>query len=212
MIEKHSFPLFVSSNTKRLDFHTIVQPNDAETVELISKMLTQRKLCLCESNHFTIFARKIQGRFFVGVMCYARELNGLDKEFFLVDRGQGKTPTQLTIVLEMTGQNRVPISKELLTSIVSPLFKDGAWLDASFPTPRTLSLVIDGESKRPKRLFKPRKYYDSVEKMLHCFNRRLLKSKRGFNLTYTTSKKYEAALFTETHIAFLENQSNSQNL
>lgn len=209
---KTTMPIYLFSNTKKLDFHTLIQSHSE--IELVEEILAEKKLYLCENNHFTVFSRVKGKRLFVGIMCYASELNSLSKRYYFVDRAKGQTPTLITLVLEMPLDQKIFISKDLISDVVDMTFKRGLWLENYFREPLELALEITSiDQPKLKKRFKCSKKYDSIEKMLYCFNYKLFKSKRGTNLTYTTSSKYESIMPQKYHdMAILEKLKNMKKI
>ena len=102
-------PIYINSNTKRLDFHTIVQTSSDGFEDAICEILSEKKLISLENRRFSIFSRCKGDKLYIGVMAYACEFNDISKKYFYVDRGCGKTPTQATVIFELDKNQRINI-------------------------------------------------------------------------------------------------------
>ena len=193
-------PIYINSNTKRLDFHTIVQTSSDGFEDAICEILSEKKLISLENRRFSIFSRCKGDKLYIGVMVYACELNDISKKYFYVDRGCGKTPTQATVIFELDKNERLNISKKLLSIVIGKAL-DMGWYESTFKKSMDLALELGEitEKKKHKNFFVFKARYDSIEEMIHSFNYQINHRKRHLNLTYTTTEEYEISVDRECY-------------
>lgn len=187
--------LYFFSNTNYLDFRELVVPSDESVLQQCRDFLCEKSMQKLEMSRFAAFAKTIDDKLFVGVTCFAEELSLLSSRYFKVSRCDGNTNTQVTIILIMDAEQRILLTKELVSEIARRIFASGTWIETHSRTPSTLEIDIDQDISKAtfeKRIF-PKKQYSSIDELLYVLNGRLVSKKQEKELFYLSSniEKYK---------------------
>ena len=172
--------LYLFSNTNYLDFRELNVPRDEAVLQQCRDILCEKPMQKLETSRFAAFARTIEDKLFVGVTCFAEELSLLSSRYFKVSRCDGNTNTKVTIILIMDAEQRILLTKELVSEIARRIFASGTWIETHSRTPSTLEIDIDQDISKAtfeKRIF-PKKQYSSIDELLYVLNSSLISKKR----------------------------------
>lgn len=172
--------LYFFSNTNYLDFRELVVPRDEAVLQQCRDLLCEKPIQKLETSRFAAFARTIEDKLFVGVTCFTEELAFLSSRYFHVSRCDGNTKNQITLILIIDADQRLLLTKELVSEITRRIFSSGAWIETHSRAPSTLEIDIEQDISKAtfeKRIF-PKKEYSSIDELLYVLNSSLISKKR----------------------------------
>lgn len=179
--------LYFFCNTNYLDFRELGVPSDEAVLQQCRDLLCEKHMQKLETSRFAAFARTIKDKLFFGVTCFAEELSLLSSRYYQVARCDGNTKTQITLILIIDAEQRILLTKELVSEITRRIFSSGAWIETHSRAPSTLEIDIDQDISKAtfeKRIF-PKKRYSSIDELLYVLNGRLVSKKRLSEFFYS---------------------------
>lgn len=178
--------LYFFSNTNYLDFRELVVPSDTSVLQQCRDFLCEKPMQKIETSRFAAFARTIKDKLFLGVTCFAEELSLLSSRYYQVARCDGNTKTQITLILIIDAEQRILLTKELVSEIIRRIFSSGAWIETHSRVPSTFEIDIEQDISKAtfeKRIF-PKKQYSSIDELVYVLNASLISKKRLNELFY----------------------------
>jgi len=177
--------LYFFSNTNYLDFRELVVPRDEAVLQQCRDFLCEKSMQKLETSRFAAFAKTIDDKLFVGVTCFAEELPLLSSRYYQVSRCDG-THTQITIIIIIDADQRILLTKELVSEIARRIFASGTWIETHSRAPSTFEIDIEQDISKAtfeKRIF-PKKQYSSIDELVYVLNASLISKKRLNELFY----------------------------
>lgn len=166
---------YVFSNTKYLDFRTLIRPENPDLTQVCDNILQREDIQRLETkSSFILFANCKEDRILIGVSLDAENLEQLSSRYFYVDRNDGKTPTKISIVFVLNKSETLLITKELVNEIVQRVLAC-SWQESFYRSPGIgkINIKQDLVGVKPKRFFVKKKTYKNIDEMIYRFNSEL---------------------------------------
>lgn len=181
--------IYIFSNTKFLDFRTLICPKDPNITQLCEEILQEKDIQKSETvSSFVLFSKIKDEKIFVGAIFDANKLDELSYRYFFVDRCSGETPTKVSLIFVIDQKEGVVlITKSILTEILRRAFSR-SWYETRYlpPISSEIHIVQDISEFSPKQSFLKKNTYKNLDEMIFRFNSELLNSysRDKVNLVY----------------------------